>query len=191
MTTYRTGNHHGVTIVAEGDGARCGRPDHDCERGHLVAVVVDGSDGLDADGFAEHICERLNSPTPDVTYTRGAAEALAEVRRRLDAWGKLADIYAEFGPEDVAAIVLGILRDASAELGVDEKAAETGPASTMAAQDGSVVGRDNTGAPGRSEGRFWGEHPAHPTCIDVTNIRAGRMPGSEWICGAECPRGDA
>jgi len=56
MTTYRTGTHHGVTIVREGDGARCGRADHDCERGHLVAVVVDGDQAL-----AERICALLNN----------------------------------------------------------------------------------------------------------------------------------
>lgn len=58
--TYRTGDHHGVTIVREGDGARCGRPDHDCARGHLVAVVVDGFDGRTAEEEAERICKALN-----------------------------------------------------------------------------------------------------------------------------------
>ncbi len=56
MTTYRTGNHHGVTIVAENDGARCGREGHDCTRGHLAAVVVDGGVEL-----AERICALLNT----------------------------------------------------------------------------------------------------------------------------------
>jgi hypothetical protein len=55
MSVYRTGNHHGVTIVREGDGSRCGRPGHDCDRGHLVAVVVDGGEEL-----AEQICALLN-----------------------------------------------------------------------------------------------------------------------------------
>ena len=40
MTTYRTGNHHGVTIVREDDGFACARAGHDCARGHLVAVVT-------------------------------------------------------------------------------------------------------------------------------------------------------
>lgn len=53
---YRAGNHHGITIVREGDGARCGRPDHDCARGHLVAVVVNGGQEL-----AERICQLLNA----------------------------------------------------------------------------------------------------------------------------------
>ena len=34
--------------------------------------------------------------------------------------------------------------------------------------------------------RFWGEHPAHPTCIDVTGI--DQTPRSEWTCGPECPK---
>lgn len=55
MITYRAGAHHGVTIVREGDGGRCGRPDHDCTRGHLVAVVVDGGEEL-----AERIVQALN-----------------------------------------------------------------------------------------------------------------------------------
>ncbi len=44
--TYRTGNHHGVTIVDESPGVCCGRLGHDCKRGHLVAVVVDGGEEL-------------------------------------------------------------------------------------------------------------------------------------------------
>jgi hypothetical protein len=64
VTTYRTGTHHGITICAENDGARCGRPDHDCARGHLVAVVVEGADGLDAVEFAERICALLNGDQP-------------------------------------------------------------------------------------------------------------------------------
>lgn len=55
MSTYRVGSHHGITINREGDGARCGRPDHDCDRGHLVAVVIDGGEE-----FAERICALLN-----------------------------------------------------------------------------------------------------------------------------------
>ncbi len=56
MTVYRTGNHHGITIVTEGDGTRCGRPDHDCQRGHLAAVVVNGDQAL-----ADRICALLNA----------------------------------------------------------------------------------------------------------------------------------
>ena len=74
MTTYRVGNHHGVTIISEGNGARCGRPDHDCERGHLAAVVIDGgSEGDQA--LAERICALLNAdetapaPCQEETYS--------------------------------------------------------------------------------------------------------------------------
>lgn len=43
MIVYRTGAHHGVTIVAEDDGVIfCGREGHDCARGHLVGMVGDG-----------------------------------------------------------------------------------------------------------------------------------------------------
>jgi hypothetical protein len=59
MATYRVDNHHGVTIVEEGNGGRCGRPGHDCDRGHLVAVVVDGGQEL-----AERICALLNAYMP-------------------------------------------------------------------------------------------------------------------------------
>lgn len=53
--TYRTGNHHGVTIVSEFDGYCPDRNGHDCTRGHLAAVVVDGDQAL-----AERICVLLN-----------------------------------------------------------------------------------------------------------------------------------
>lgn len=56
--TYRVGNHHGVTIVREPDqqAVCCNREDHDCTRGHLVAVVVNGDQAL-----AERICDLLNA----------------------------------------------------------------------------------------------------------------------------------
>lgn len=54
--TYRVGTHHGVTICREGDDHHCGRDGHDCTRGHLVAVVVDGDVEL-----AERICALLNA----------------------------------------------------------------------------------------------------------------------------------
>lgn len=46
-----------------------------------------------------------------------------------------------------------------------------------------VIGRPEASGP--DLGRFWGEHPAHPTCVDVTTF--GNPVGSEWRCGAECP----
>jgi hypothetical protein len=43
VTVYRTGTHHGVTIVAEDDGVIfCGCEGHDCARGHLAGMVGDG-----------------------------------------------------------------------------------------------------------------------------------------------------
>lgn len=61
MTTYRVGDHHGVTIVREGDGARCGRPDHDCDRGHLVGVMLTAED-------AELVVEALNGRAAHPTF---------------------------------------------------------------------------------------------------------------------------
>lgn len=113
--TYRTGNHWGVTIVREGNNAashtsHAPRPNPNDQ---LVAVVVNGDQAL-----AEHICTLLNGArTPDVDHTRGAAEALAHVRRQLDTWAKL-------GPHETVTVagVHGMLRVAAAELGVDEQA---------------------------------------------------------------------
>jgi len=68
VTTYRAGNHHGVTICREGDGHQCGRPRHDCARGHLVAVVTNDDWAL-----AERICALLNAserlPAGPLAYT--------------------------------------------------------------------------------------------------------------------------
>jgi hypothetical protein len=44
-------------------------------------------------------------------------------------------------------------------------------------------------APGRARSEADGRKWLHPTCVDVS--RLGRMRGSEWVCGADCPRGDA
>jgi len=53
---YRVGGHHQTTIVREGDGYVCGFPDHDCARGHLVAVVTSGERAL-----AQKVVELLNA----------------------------------------------------------------------------------------------------------------------------------
>lgn len=77
MSTYRVGTHHGVTICREDDDHRCDRPGHDCARGHLVAVVVNGDVEL-----AGRICALLNADdgTTDVirnlATVREAAESL-------------------------------------------------------------------------------------------------------------------
>ena len=52
MPTYRTGNHWGVTIVAEG---RFPEGEHDSQADELVAVVTNGDTAL-----AERICALLN-----------------------------------------------------------------------------------------------------------------------------------
>lgn len=56
MTSFRTDNHWGVTIVREGEGEEfcCNRDDH--SHGELVAVVVNGDREL-----AERICTLLNA----------------------------------------------------------------------------------------------------------------------------------
>jgi len=138
MSTYRTGNHWGVTIVCEGDRptaaelgdcAFCciggtGCPIHPAPNAELVAVVVNGDQEL-----AEDICYRLNAPTLDVPYTNGAREALAEVRRRLKRqYPGLADVAER------------ILRDAAAELGVDEDAPRSPLSATETAQTPSAQG---------------------------------------------------
>lgn len=93
MTVYRTGNHWGVTIVREGAGHHvddCGcttsYTDPWCKKGteaQLVAVVVNGDQAL-----AERICALLNADErqPALLFAApAAAEALAEVRRRVAA----------------------------------------------------------------------------------------------------------
>lgn len=64
MAEYRVGSHHGITICREGDGYRCGRDGHDCDRGHLGAVVVRGFDGRTPEQEAEWMCARLNAADP-------------------------------------------------------------------------------------------------------------------------------
>jgi hypothetical protein len=208
VTTYRTGNHHGTTIVAENDGARCGRPGHDCARGHLVAVVVDGGVEL-----AERICALLNADaewacfpcgyrnrggicthcgwvrtngTPDVTYLRGASEALAEVRRRL----KIASALGRPFTEATIDMALGI---AAMELGVAEKAPRASRCEPQSDETGSGVARDTPGDLRGCEGRC--ALKPDPDCP----VHQGRRPkgpkppplGPGCVCdgsGRTCPR---
>lgn len=30
--------------------------------------------------------------------------------------------------------------------------------------------------------------PPHPTCADVSNLRAGEQPGTAWVCTGRCPK---
>lgn len=144
MTTYRPGTHHGTTIVRSGDGYRCGRPDHDCERGHMVAVVTNDDWAL-----AERIAWLLaHDGTPDVTYLRGARDALAEVRRQLTAWVNLNPLSVA---RPAAATVMGMLRVAAAELGVDESAQVSASLQRQAGEIHSGVGRDTRNAHGGAE----------------------------------------
>lgn len=81
MTTYRTGNHRGVTIVREGNPRPPGDHWHEglpCDicpsEDALVAVVVNGDREL-----AERICELLNA---DVEQNR-------DMRQSMNADGEL------------------------------------------------------------------------------------------------------
>lgn len=130
MTTYRTGNHWGVTIVREGEhGGDC----FDTCNGHpgaqLVAVVVNGDQAL-----AERICALLNR---EETVDRVIVYPQTDARRGYPPRG----------------------------------GAPSGPAiSPQAAQNGPAVPSATPNDLSGSEGRFWGEHPAHSTCIDITTI---------------------
>lgn len=90
--TYRADRHHGVTICSENDGVRCGREDHDCDRGHLVAAVFGG--GVE---FAQLIADLLNGHGEAVQLLRdvhhlrvhgerapGGNETWAEFDRRCE-----------------------------------------------------------------------------------------------------------
>ena len=118
MSSYRTGNHWGVTIVRQGkrlnttdDCAFCCASNAGClihppVEDQLVAVVVNGDQAL-----AEQICALLNDAhTPDVDHTRGAAEALAVVADRI------ADLD---GTEITMRALRQVLEAAAAEIGVE------------------------------------------------------------------------
>lgn len=70
MSTYRTGNHWGITIVREGDIPCPGVP----PQAELVAVVVNGDQEL-----AERICTLLNA---DAAQNR-------DMRQSMNADGEL------------------------------------------------------------------------------------------------------
>lgn len=185
MTTYRAGTHHGTTIVRSDDGHRCARPDHDCERGHMVAVVTNEDWEL-----AERIALLLNASdldgTPDRTYLRGASEALAEVRRRL----KIASALGRPFTEATIDMALGI---AAMELGVDEKAPRASRCEPQSDETGSGVARDTPGDLRGCEGRC--ALKPDPDCP----VHQGRRPkgptppplGPGCVCdgsGRTCPR---
>jgi hypothetical protein len=181
VTTYRAGTHHGVTICRENDGHTCGRPDHDCARGHLVAVITNDDWEL-----AEHICDRLNAVTPDVTHTNGAAEALATVLGVLDGWIEGAkanhegnghrvertgeECWTRFHPDDIRNMV----KDAAAELGVDEDAPSGLAVTRRSAETGPAVPSATPGAHGHQHAPGTPPHSHGDSC---TCIKAGPDPG--------------
>lgn len=121
VTTYRVGNHHGVTIVREDDGHTCARPDHDCERGHLVAVITNDNWEL-----AERICALLNAYMPSACTRVGQHNCDGEWRNH--------DRY-----------------EAAAELGVGEDAPGSPRIQPQSDRNASGVGRDTLEAPRGSE----------------------------------------
>lgn len=159
MTTYRTGSHWGVTIVREGADAA-----------HLF--------GLDAGPQGKHgpACH-----WPAETCTGHPSGALADdqlVAVVVNGDRALA--------ERICALLNGYQRQVrmvqhGRELLGD--APQTGPASTVAAQDGSAVPTGTPDGHRGPDGRFWGEHPPHPTCIDL----GGDL--RNWTCGPQCPHG--
>lgn len=145
MAEYRTGNcWHRHTIIRVGTQP----PDEQGRRedDQPVAWV----DSAAPEGFAGRICELLNAPTPDVPYTNGAREALAEVRRRLSHDGI---VY----PADAQ-----MLRDAAAELGVDGVDQVSASPATQAAEIHPGVGRDGENGSGGSQSE-WGDYPLQET----------------------------
>lgn len=91
--TYRVGNHQPRNLY-RGD--------------QYIGICFDPAD-------TQLIVDAMEGHTPDVDYERGAREALAEVRRRLDITAK---------PDErlFAATIHKILEHAAAELGLDEEA---------------------------------------------------------------------
>lgn len=68
MSTYRVGNHHSVTIVRDGDGHRCDLAGHDCDRGHLVGIMLTAEDAALAvealNGTKAALERQALTPTP-------------------------------------------------------------------------------------------------------------------------------
>lgn len=77
MSTYRTGNHWGVTIVREGERTPEG---HIVGAAQLVAVVVNGDQEL-----AERICTLLNGEKPRGLVADISDEALRQAARKVRA----------------------------------------------------------------------------------------------------------
>lgn len=151
--SHRPGRNWRVTIVDDPDPQPCDEiGPHYCfalgensehHTAKLHAVVMAGKVLTTDPELAERVCELLNDEahTPDVSWTRGAAEALAEVRRLLE--------HAAGPDEEIAAgTVRHALQAAAASLGVDEDTPRGPLSSTQTAQTPSVGGN---GRPGGAE----------------------------------------
>jgi len=175
--TYRTGID-GVTIVAEGDtrGGDDSRPDQ------LAAVVVNGDEAL-----AERICALLNAsermPAGPLVYetTKAIHKHLRILGYRYPGveWdGALAAARA-YTERDAYATVVGMLRDAAAELGVDEDAPSARASLPESVQDASGVAECTQDGPDGSRTLTGGTHLPH-----CDGFFGGR-------CEPNCPGKDA
>lgn len=135
MTTYRPGTHPGTIVLGE----------------QLVVVVLEGDARL-----ADRICQLLNGPpypkrctmdlgvrgclcepwpdcyktsggTPDVSYARGAREALGEVRRRVEALPVSRIVNRSEWDAVQVPDVLAAVDAAAAELGVETTRVSASP----------------------------------------------------------------
>lgn len=202
MSTIRTGAHWRVTIVDDGTqppDASGHRPD-----ARLLAVVMAGKVVTPDPELAERVAALLNFQqrameiwgptdgdvlphTPDVDYLRGAADALVEVQRQLITWSKLADI----GEPISVAVVMGMIRTAAGELGVDEdapsgsrqepQAAETASQAPVSTPDGPMP------AETRSDGWRWepdgnGGWVSAPQCRETSCPDFGSFDFGEGTC---------
>lgn len=90
----------------------------------------------------ELIIAAFEGGTAAFDHARGAAEALAEVHRRLTLWDQMRDTGERLDPE----LAFGILRAAAAALGVAESGQVSASTVRVAAQDAPVGGGDRAEA---------------------------------------------
>lgn len=173
MSRYIVIGHWGETIVREpADATEPCTNDGDHPGHERCAQRVATVDSGAPKGIAQRICALLNGDqaridsdgfcnghTPDVDHTRGAAEALALVRRRLTLWDQMRDSGERLDPE----LAFGILRAAAVELGVDGDAPSGRAVSPQAAQSASGVVGSGSDLPKPAEGECDCGHEGLPT----------------------------
>lgn len=196
MSTIRTGNHWRVTIVDDGTqppDASGHRPD-----ARLLAVVMAGKVLTTDPELAERVARLLNADqaTEDAIdgwlAPRCTAEAPATIRKPRE--------DAPSGPDGAKPWECKLVREHNPQTdpcdcrvwqfcamghSLDD-APSARAVEPPAAQNASGVPASTPDAHSDAEGRFWGEHPAHPTCVDVS--RFSEPPRSQWKCGRDCPQ---